>query len=55
MAPRGNLDGDGDASGIIGEFAQPLCEFRNRMTGVREGALGHNSPFVVPARTPSCL
>ena len=42
-----NLDGDGDASGIAGQFAQPFGEFRNRTTGVREGALSHNPSFMV--------
>jgi hypothetical protein len=32
-----------------------LCEFRNRITGGREGALGHDSPFVVQTRTPGGL
>jgi len=42
----GNLDRDGDLSGVIGQSAQPLCKLHNRVTGVREGSLGHNSSFV---------
>src|ERR1019366_4208045 len=42
-----NLDGDGNLSGIIGQSAQPLCKLHNRVAGVREGSLGHNSSFVV--------
>jgi hypothetical protein len=43
----GNLDGDGDASGIRGQFSQEFGEFRNRAAGVCEGAFGHSPPFVV--------
>jgi hypothetical protein len=43
----GNLDGDGDASGIRGQFSQPLCESRNRAAGVCKRTLGHSPPFVV--------